>query len=82
MTYLLTIQTKRLFGKPKVELFRGDWKSEKEVKQVVSKLHPKAEILSIERIIVVSNGYHDVEEFYPPNQSNTKNKKELSEGGF
>jgi hypothetical protein len=69
MTYLLTIQTKRLFGKPKVELFKGDWKSEKEVKQVVAKFRPKAEILSIERIIVVSNRYHDVEEFYSSNES-------------
>jgi hypothetical protein len=48
MSYKLVIKTKRFLRKPLVETFDGAWKSEEEVRRVVARFRPKAEILSIE----------------------------------
>lgn len=48
MTYKLVIITKRFLRKPLLETFRGAWKSEEEVRRVVTKYRPKSQIVSIE----------------------------------
>jgi len=48
MQYYIELQTKRFLGKPLFENFIGSWKSEDEVRQVISRERPKAEILKIE----------------------------------
>lgn len=50
MTYKIVISTKRFLRKPKIETFIGAWKSEEEVKRVLAKCCPKAELLSIEEV--------------------------------
>jgi hypothetical protein len=51
VTYKLVIRTKRFLRKPLVETFNGAWKNEDEVRRVVARFRPKAEILSIEPIL-------------------------------
>ncbi len=51
VTYRLTIRTKRFLRKPKIETFNGVWKSEDEVRRVVAKFRPKAEIMSITKLM-------------------------------
>lgn len=51
--YLLTLITTRCLRQPVIEMFKGDWKSPAEVKKIVSKYRPNAEILSLEEYTVV-----------------------------
>ena len=44
------IRTKRFLRKPKEETFRGYWKTEEEVRKVVSKYKPNSEIIRIKKI--------------------------------
>ena len=51
MTYQVTIKTKRFLRKPLVETFTGVWISEAEVRFIVARFRPKAEITEIKKVI-------------------------------
>ena len=46
MPLKIVIRTKRFLRKPKIEKFTGAWKDEDEVRRVLTRFHPKAELLS------------------------------------
>ena len=52
-TLLVRINTKRFLRKNKIELFKGAWEDEVEVRKIISKYRPKAEIISIEELLQV-----------------------------
>ena len=60
-TYKLTIRTKRFLRKPLVESFNGAWKSEDEVRRIVAKFRPKAEIVSIDALSIDNEKKGDVD---------------------
>lgn len=47
MTFIVVIKTPRFLRKPKEETFRGEWKTEDEVREVIAKYRPKSKIIMI-----------------------------------
>jgi len=46
----IVIKTSRRFRKPKIEVHSGFWNSEQEVRGILAKYRPKAELIGLERI--------------------------------
>lgn len=53
-TYLVTIREKRFLRKPLIDTVQGNWESEDEIRRIITKFRPKAEILRIQEIKIIS----------------------------
>jgi hypothetical protein len=55
----VVIKTKRFLRKPKMETFIGAWNTENEVKTIIARFHPNAEIVRIKLLSKEDCAYYE-----------------------